>query len=218
MSRHAVIRKERLVESARHVFLRHGYGASVKLIATEAGVSEGSLFKHFKTKADLFKEAMESDFVMESWEAGMMKSGEVLDMRQTLYHLGLQLLARLQVILPCVITAHTSGVSCRDQHHDNTGSGMRFPFSCDALLISCFNSWIRQGRLVMTDPEVKAQVFLGALISYELRKMIFPSNDTPPDKYVMTVVDMTISPSPRTGRKRSASKGVVRASNIGTKG
>jgi AcrR family transcriptional regulator len=75
MSRHAVIRKERLVESARHVFLRHGYGASVKLIAAEAGVSEGSLFTHFKTKADLFKEAMEWDFGMESWDYGAHQNG-----------------------------------------------------------------------------------------------------------------------------------------------
>lgn len=46
--------KARLLEAAALVFLRHGFaGASMELVRQEAGVSNGSLYHHYPTKAQL---------------------------------------------------------------------------------------------------------------------------------------------------------------------
>jgi AcrR family transcriptional regulator len=46
--------KERLLAAATHVFLRHGFAtASMDMVRQEAGVSNGSLYHHFPTKAQL---------------------------------------------------------------------------------------------------------------------------------------------------------------------
>lgn len=46
--------KARLLEAAAQVFLEHGFGlASMDLVRQQAGVSNGSLYHHFPTKAQL---------------------------------------------------------------------------------------------------------------------------------------------------------------------
>jgi AcrR family transcriptional regulator len=46
--------RERLLEAAAIVFLKHGYfGASLEEVRLIAGVSNGSLYHHFPTKARL---------------------------------------------------------------------------------------------------------------------------------------------------------------------
>ena len=46
--------KARLLDAAAKVFLEHGFGpASMDLVRQEAGVSNGSLYHHFPTKAQL---------------------------------------------------------------------------------------------------------------------------------------------------------------------
>lgn len=61
MARPTVIRNEAILEAARQVFLERGILATSAEVAQRAGVSEGSLFKRFKTKADLFRAAMGLD-------------------------------------------------------------------------------------------------------------------------------------------------------------
>nr|WP_294916076.1 TetR/AcrR family transcriptional regulator [uncultured Neokomagataea sp.] len=48
-------KREQILRGAEKVFLAHGYeGASMSHIAREAGVSKGTLYNHFTSKADLF--------------------------------------------------------------------------------------------------------------------------------------------------------------------
>ncbi|MFO0550634.1 MAG: helix-turn-helix domain-containing protein [Polyangiaceae bacterium] len=58
MARPTVIKNEVILEAARSVFLERGILATSAEVAQRAGVSEGSVFKRFKTKADLFRAAM----------------------------------------------------------------------------------------------------------------------------------------------------------------
>jgi AcrR family transcriptional regulator len=66
----AIARRQRgesrrlLLEAARDVFNRKGYSsASTREIADRAGVSETLIFRHFRSKAGLFREAMVQPFV-----------------------------------------------------------------------------------------------------------------------------------------------------------
>ena len=48
----------RILEVARRLFLERGFKATTAEVAREAGVAEGSLFKRWKTKQELFLSAM----------------------------------------------------------------------------------------------------------------------------------------------------------------
>ena len=58
MARPTIIRTEQIVETARLLFLEHGYTLSTASIARKLNISEGSIFKRFKTKDALFAAAM----------------------------------------------------------------------------------------------------------------------------------------------------------------
>jgi AcrR family transcriptional regulator len=58
MGRKKTISDAKLLEVARAVFVREGFGASTKEIARRAGVSEGVLYQRFATKDELFFAAM----------------------------------------------------------------------------------------------------------------------------------------------------------------
>jgi len=52
-------RRVTIVDSARHLFLRHGFnGATTRAIARRAGVTEAVLYQYFTSKEDLFDETM----------------------------------------------------------------------------------------------------------------------------------------------------------------
>ncbi|MNE53151.1 HTH-type transcriptional repressor AcnR [compost metagenome] len=66
MARRAVERelsRERILEAARHLFITKGYRAiSMRSIGQHLGYSHGSLYYHFKEKAELFYAIMVEDF------------------------------------------------------------------------------------------------------------------------------------------------------------
>jgi AcrR family transcriptional regulator len=55
--------KERIMEVARELFVQHGYRhVSMRQIARELNYSHGSIYYHFKNKADLFYSLVNQDF------------------------------------------------------------------------------------------------------------------------------------------------------------
>ena len=81
MPRPISIDDKTILDAARKVFLRHGYGATAAQVAREAGVSEGSLFKHFKTKNHLFLTALRVESVEMPWHDRLLKSVGTGDIR-----------------------------------------------------------------------------------------------------------------------------------------
>jgi TetR/AcrR family transcriptional regulator len=48
-------KRRRVLESAKRAFARHGFaGTNVNLVASDAGISVGSLYQYFRTKEDIF--------------------------------------------------------------------------------------------------------------------------------------------------------------------
>lgn len=55
--------RERILEVARHLFVTKGYRAiSMRSIGQQLGYSHGSLYYHFKDKAELFYALVQEDF------------------------------------------------------------------------------------------------------------------------------------------------------------
>ena len=75
--RDAQERREKLIAAAQREFAAHGVDASLEKIAREAGVSIGTLYRHFPTRLDLLMAAFKPR--VEEFLAGANKAMEVED-------------------------------------------------------------------------------------------------------------------------------------------
>jgi len=201
MARPVSIQNEAILEAARKVFLRHGYKANTKQVAREAGVSEGSLFKHFKTKTDLFLSAMGDEGSTAAWEDKLKQTAGTGDLRANLEAVGLQILEHIQITLPRIMMIRSSGIMLA-AHHKRNYSGVPHPIRRLYAVANYFRAEVKKGRLVMYNPEVQAQIFLGAIVQYVFQKLVFDYRSVPSDVYIRTVVDMILKASARPGGRR----------------
>ncbi|NLX12281.1 MAG: TetR/AcrR family transcriptional regulator [Phycisphaerales bacterium] len=85
----AAHRREQLLESAARCFAKYGYrGTTTARIAAEAGVSEPIIYRHFKTKQDLFIALIDKvgDEVLSEWRKATATHENPLDkLRVVLY-------------------------------------------------------------------------------------------------------------------------------------
>ena len=200
MSRPAGIRKEVLLEAARRVFLRHGYKATTKHVAKEAGVSEGSLFKHFRSKKSLFMAAMQDEMNLSAWDAQLKQSAGTGDLRKNLETLGTLILDHMQIVLPRIMMVRSSGITFKSPHQCGA-SGVPHPIQKLHAVANYLRAEIKKGRLVMDNPEVAAQIFMGTLINYVFQKTVFGFCLVKPAEYVRTIVDMILRSATPAGKK-----------------
>ncbi len=186
MARPKSIQTETILEAARKVFMRDGYQAGTASIAREAGVSEGSLFKHFKSKANLFLAAMEVEAGGTAWEEHLMASVGKTDPRKALGSAGIHLLEQLRLTLPRLMMVNASCVAI--PNHDLPGEVPHPVQKMDALC-KYFSAEIREKRLSMASPRIQAHLFLGALAHYAWCETLFGYRSATPAVYVKTLVE-----------------------------
>ncbi|MEI8352490.1 MAG: TetR/AcrR family transcriptional regulator [bacterium] len=186
MSRPVSIQSNTILDAARKVFMRDGFKAGTAVIAREAGVSEGSLFKHFKNKCNLFLMAMDINAGEPSWEDNLLAAAGRADLRTTLESAGLHLLQHLRLVLPRLMMVSSSGVTI--PKHDQPGQRPP-PLRKMDLLCRYFTAEVKAGRLVMDSPRIQAHAFLGALSHYAWCETLFGYRAAGPETYVKTLVD-----------------------------
>jgi AcrR family transcriptional regulator len=193
MARPAVIRDETIIEAARSVFLARGIRATTAEVAERAGVSEGSIFKRFRSKVELFEVAMGSpDEDPECIRVLPSRVGQG-EMRQSLYELGCGIEAHLRHVIPLIMmTWSNPGIE---------GAPPRFsgpsplPIRILKALSAYFDAEVRLGRLREVDPDVAARSFLGAIHHFVLFDLLFGSSEELPrfttDGFLRALVQLT---------------------------
>lgn len=189
MARPTSIHPDVILDAARRIFMTHGYKAGTALIAKEAGVSEGSLFKHYKSKCNLFLAAMTIEVGKQSWEETLTAAAGRGDIRAALETAGAQLLHHLRLVLPRIMMVTSSGVTI--PKHDSPGE-IPPPIHNMEVIRAYFKREIKAGRMCMASPEIQAQAFLGALSHYAWCETLFNYKPAPPDEYVRNVVDTIV--------------------------
>src|SRR3954470_8049282 len=91
MARPVSIKDETIIAAARAVFLERGIQATTAEVAQRAGVSEGSVFKRFKSKVDLFRAAMSDRLTEPAWPRELLATVGKGDVRENLNVAGLQI-------------------------------------------------------------------------------------------------------------------------------
>ena len=77
-------RREAIIEATRPLLYVHGQGATTKLIAEAAGIAEGTIFRHFSTKDELFDAVLEREFDPAKFLARLAEIDPDLPLRERL--------------------------------------------------------------------------------------------------------------------------------------
>jgi len=162
MARPVTIRTEQIIETARSLFLEHGFKLSTARIAHEIGISEGSIFKRFPTKEALFAAAMglpSTDFAG-GWpdRAGQ---GQPEDELLGISH---RLVAHFRVMLPRMIMLR------RTSHIDPLSVMSQAESPPPVVLLDGVTEYLRReaelGRFRVAEPRVAARMLVGGLMNF----------------------------------------------------
>jgi AcrR family transcriptional regulator len=200
MARPAHITEEQILSAAREVFLEKGISATTAEVARRAGVAEGSIFKRFKTKDELFIAAMR--MAEPEWLAFMEKRVGKGDPRQNLVELGLEIINFFRQILPLMMMGWANP-SPRGIPQALEGPNPP-PLRAIKKLASFFEAEMRSRRLRRHDPEVVARSFLGSLQNYVFFELLMKAHDElplPAEMHVRGVVNLLWNGLAPTGKK-----------------
>lgn len=206
MSRPVTIDDDDLIEAARAVFSELGMRATTAEIARRAGVSEGILFKRFRTKWELFHAVMLAiERAGKRWTDGLaarVGRGRIRDELESVAHEGI---AFFRLLVPLHMMSGSS-----PEHHEIAKKdwGNTHPaLESRRVFEAYFEAEKRLGRIGPVDVEVLARTFLGALYNFVAMEVLtgpleeHPISDA---RYVRVLVDLLFGgiAGPRTEPER----------------
>ncbi len=200
MARPSVITEEQILQAAREEFLKKGIRATTADVARRARIAEGSIFKRFETKYELFCAAMhvnpEEPAFFRSLDGA--KSGAP---RQVLAEIALEILGFIRTVMPLIMMTWSnpspSGLP-RPLAKPNP-----IPLHLMKKLIRFFKREMSAGRLRRQDPEIAARVFLGGIQNYVFFELVLKAGKVPmpAEKFVKAMVDTLMRGLAPTGKK-----------------
>jgi len=162
------IHRERVLRAATSQFLTRGYRSSVDQIARRAGVAKQTVYQHFPSKDELFKEVardltrrvlVELDAGPRDVRAGLMRVARAYRKRV----LGAQGIATLRTVVPEV---PRFPALARAMYAGGAGALV-------ARLAAYLGRAMGAGELRRDDPELAAEIFLGMLVGHDRLKRLF---------------------------------------------
>jgi AcrR family transcriptional regulator len=191
MARPTTISDERILEAARAVFLEQGVAATTAEVAKRAGVAEGSIFKRFATKADLFKAAMAIDFDDPDFIRTLLSARDEDDPKHTLHQVGVQAVDFFRRMMPLVMMQFATGKKVGlPEHILAPGSP---PLRALMALAAFVERQIRAGRMRKHEPEIVARMLLGSIQSYVFFEILLRSPERmtlPVEVYLRGLIDV----------------------------
>jgi AcrR family transcriptional regulator len=200
VARPTVISDERILQAAREVFLEHGVAATTAEVAKRAGVAEGSIFKRFATKAELFKAAMQPEFEEPDWLRTLVAARDEDDPREVLYQVGMQAVAFFRRLMPLAMMQWSSGA--RRGLPDHLSGPNAPPLRALKTLGVFIERQIRAGRMRAHEPEIVARMLLGSIQSYVFFEILLRAQAKMPlplEAYLRGLIDVLwtgVAPTP----------------------
>lgn len=174
MARPVRIEEKAILTAAREIFLEHGPSATTAQVADRAGVSEGTLFHRFGSKAELFATAIQVHG--EDWSAQLAPRVGHGQIRQQLVGAGLDGIAFFGRIMPLATLAWSEPATRK--HGQARRGHVPPPVRGVQALAAYFRAEMAAGRLRKQSPDVTARAFAGALWNFVWMRMMFGSAAT----------------------------------------
>lgn len=174
MARPRIISDEQITAAAREVFLEHGFSATTAEIARRAGISEGTLFKRFPTKEDIFEEVVGLREASRWCEHLNAQVGQG-DVRRNLERAALELLEVAARLLPNLMLMLSRGQA------NPMLMKLEHPMRKDTQAVA---SYLRAegalGRIRPVDADIAALLWMGAMTQYLHLEHLMPDPHRPP--------------------------------------
>ena len=191
MARPVSIKDETIIAAARAVFLERGIQATTAEVAQRAGVSEGSVFKRFKSKFDLFRAARRDRLIEPSWPRELLATVGKGDVQQNLNVAGLQVVAFFRELMPLMMMSW-SNPAPNGLPHQISGPNPP-PVRVLKSVIGYFDAEMRAGRIRVQDPEIVARAFVGSINNFVFFDLLHAANGELPlaaETYVRGLVSL----------------------------
>lgn len=193
MARPVSIDDDAILNAAREVFLAHGIRGTTAEVAHKAGISEGSIFRRWKTKEELFRAAMQGSVEQhDNFTSHLMDRVGKGDLHEQLVEVGLQGAMLFERIVPLQIHAFAHG----SEQGQTWGPGEPPPLVGRRRLASYFEAERHAGRLRQdVDTEVLARTFIGALYNFVSLEFLLRGHERQPmpvATYVRGLVDQLL--------------------------
>jgi TetR/AcrR family transcriptional repressor of mexJK operon len=162
------VNRSRVLRAATDSFLAHGYGSSVDVIARRAGVAKQTVYHHFPSKDELFKEVARdlAKRVLVELESGTRDLRATLERFGAAYRkrvLGAQGIATFRALVPEVPRFRALA---KTMYAASAGETVR-------RLAECLEEAMRSGELRRDDPQLAAEMLLGMLVGHDRVKRLF---------------------------------------------
>jgi AcrR family transcriptional regulator len=200
MGRPAVIDDARVLQVARELFLKKGISATTAEVAKRVGISQASIFKHFKSKQRLFFEAMQAERDRQDWLGLFERTRQSKGVEEALVALGLAIVAFFIQVLPLAMVSWSNRGSLGLPEGAN--SPHAGPARAAQPLVAALEAEMRAGRMRKCDAWLVTRVFIGSMQSYAMVKHLFKGSLGPPftpEQYVRGAVKLLwegVAPEP----------------------
>jgi len=164
--------------------LENGFSVPTSEIAKRAGISEGSIFKRYGTKAELFSASLELPKAL-PWLPFIEERYERDDAKTALMEIGSVILGFYREHLPLMLKLHAHLSEMMEVHSDIPAPPLQ--------ALSCFTEFFRRqterGNICTEHPDATARMFLGAMMNYAFFELVLQHNATTPEDHVRHVVE-----------------------------
>jgi AcrR family transcriptional regulator len=191
LARPTIIDDELLLAVASKLFSERGLSVTTAEIARDAGVSEGSIFRRYKSKSELFVAAMTGTEV--GWLDWLDESALDQPLRANLVRFSEAAIDHLLRALPKFYMLVGSGIvqAC--------DVSQKFDVPPPIYVIRSLTRYLelerRAGRVKAVDPEVVARSLVGAVHNYAFFEIMGLNNiqPMPRETFVRGLVELTLS-------------------------
>ena len=203
MARPTRISIQAILDAARTVFLEDGHAATTAEVARRAGVAEGSIFKRFATKAELFRSAMQAEMDEPDWIRTLVLAREEDDPREVLMQVGLQAVAFFRRLMPLIMMQWSSG---KEYGVPEQLQGPNAPpLRALKILSAFFEREMRAERMRAHQPEIVARMLLGSIQNYVFFEILLRAQakmPLPVEDYLRGLIDVLWHGVAATPKKR----------------
>lgn len=191
MARPTTIDDETILAAARDLFRERGLQVTTADVAKRAGVSEGSIFRRFPSKRDLFMTAMTDS--AHDWIGRIGDFPDDAPLRDNLNKVADEAIDHFLRVLPVFYRMVGSGLI--EPHELGCAFDEPPPLEAVRRLTAYLESERERGRIEVESAEVVARVLLGALHTFAFFE-IMGLNALQPmsrDKFVEGLVEQTLT-------------------------
>jgi len=181
MARPVTYDTEELLASARNTFLEVGPSASTQVLAKNAGVSEGTLFKRFGNKKNLFLQAIKFDPIEDNAWFDLLQLRKTRSLEDVLVEAGLGLQQYFARALPSIQTLMAYPDLSPADHLRVMGDDNPMPVAIKSRFRELFAAEMEAGQIPQGDPYILACLYSGAIINDAHHRLILEVRDEEED-------------------------------------